>query len=82
MIQAASFASSNRLIFVPEQYNNQNEPEKQPNGKKNRRTMNPDNLRRIQKALNNGQSVNSIAKQEDVSEFTIRYAIKMGKLNK
>lgn len=36
----------------------------------------------IQKKLNNGQSVNSIAKQEGVRESAIRYGIKQGYLKK
>ena len=39
-------------------------------------------IKRIQKKLNTGQSVNSIAKQEGISEGTIRYGIKTGKLEK
>jgi len=80
--QAVSLASNNRLIFVPDHSNNRKVHEEQPNEKKNRRRMTPDKLPRIQEALNNGQSVNSIAKQEGVSEFSIRYAIKNGKLKK
>ena len=80
--QAGRFASDNRLIFVPDQNNNNKEPVKLPNGKRARRTMTPEKLLRIQKALNDGQSINSIAKQENVSEFTIRYAIDKGKLKK
>ena len=39
-------------------------------------------LERIQIKLNKGESVNSIAKVEGVSEGTIRHAIKQGKLKK
>jgi hypothetical protein len=37
---------------------------------------------RIQEKLNNGQSVNSIAKEEGLRESAIRYAIKQGYLKK
>jgi transposase len=39
-------------------------------------------LERIQKKLDNQQSVNSIAKEEGLSEGSIRYAIKTGSLKK
>ena len=39
-------------------------------------------LERIQKKLDKGQSVNSIAKEEDLSEGSIRYSVKQGYLKK
>ena len=42
----------------------------------------PHVLKRIQAKLNKGQSVNSIAKQEGISEGSIRYGVKTGKLEK
>jgi len=39
-------------------------------------------LERIQKKLDNGQSVNSIAKQEKLTEGAIRYTIRQGYLKK
>jgi transposase len=42
----------------------------------------PDVLERIQKKMDKGQSVNSIAKEEGFSEGSIRYAIKTGTLKK
>jgi hypothetical protein len=42
----------------------------------------PDVLERIQKKLDNGQSNYSIAKEESISEGSIRYAIKKGYLKK
>jgi len=42
----------------------------------------PPVLERIQGKLNTGQSVNSIAKQEGISEGSIRYAISQGRLKK
>ena len=42
----------------------------------------PHVLKRIQSKLNKGQSVNSIAKQEGISEGCIRYSVKTGKLEK
>lgn len=42
----------------------------------------PEVLARIQKQLDKNRSVNSIAKQEGISEGSIRYCIKVGKLQK
>jgi hypothetical protein len=42
----------------------------------------PDVLDRIQSKLNDSQSVNSIAKEEGLSEGSIRAAIKLGRLKK
>jgi len=42
----------------------------------------PDVLERIQKKLFEGNSVNSIAKKENISEGSIRYAINQGRLKK
>lgn len=42
----------------------------------------PDVLQRIQDELNRGKSAYSIAKQEGISEGSIRYAIKQGRLKK
>jgi len=42
----------------------------------------PDVLLRIQTKLDSGFSVNSIAKKEHISEGSIRYAIKQGRLKK
>lgn len=42
----------------------------------------PDVLERIQQKLDKGQSVNSIAKEELISEGSIRYSIQQGRLKK
>ena len=44
--------------------------------------MLPDRISRIQKQLDKGINVNQIAKKEKISEGTIRYWIKKGKLKK
>lgn len=44
--------------------------------------MTPERLSRIQKLLNKGESNNSIARQEGISEGSIRYMIKQGQLKK
>jgi DNA-binding NarL/FixJ family response regulator len=50
--------------------------------KKYKIKLRPDVLQRIQKDIDRGQSINSIAKQENVSNSAIHKAIKSGKLNK
>jgi DNA-binding NarL/FixJ family response regulator len=49
-------------------------------GKKHYQKLNPEKLERIQKCLDNGQSINSIANREGISEGTVRKAVKTGKL--
>ena len=49
---------------------------------KPRKKMTLDKLPRIQARLNNGESYRSIASKEDISVFTIWYAIDKGKLKK
>ena len=44
--------------------------------------MTPERLSRIQKRLNKGESNNSIAKEEGISEGSIRYMLKQGLLKK
>ena len=54
-----------------------------PDGRKGKsHKMLPQVLERVQKQLNEGKSVNSIAKKEGVREGTIRYCIQVGKLKK
>lgn len=54
-----------------------------PDGRKGKsHKMLPQVLERVQRQLNEGKSVNSIAKKEGVREGTIRYCIQTGKLKK
>jgi len=54
-----------------------------PDGRKGKaHKMLPERKVRIQKSLDKGLSVNSIAKKEKISEGTIRYWIKKGELKK
>jgi len=68
------YATNRHLIFsqdaIPEK---QKKAEDMSEKKKRRRSMTPEKLALIQEALDRGQSINSIANQEDISEFTIRY---------
>ena len=81
--QAVLHATNNSQIFfsIDDQPSDKQEM-KEEFEKKVRRQMTPDKLLRIQEKLDNGQSKNSIASQEGVSEFTIRYHFKIGKLKK
>ena len=77
-IQAITYATHHHLIFVPEP-DNRMKQEKIQAVKKERRTMTPEIRQRVQEKLNRGDSVNSIAKQENVGEWTIRYDINVTK---
>jgi DNA-binding CsgD family transcriptional regulator len=82
MEEAIIYATNHLLIFHP----HSNEIHKH-NGqcmhKKQCRTkLTPEILLRIQTKINNGQSINSIAKQEGVSNGAIHKAIKSKKLHK
>ena len=83
IIQALILAINLRLIDGSvDMFNKKEEKSDEPviEPKKKRRPMTPDKLKLIQDALDDGKSVNSIAKKEaiDVSECTIRYHIKRG----
>ncbi|MDR1122331.1 MAG: LuxR C-terminal-related transcriptional regulator [Dysgonamonadaceae bacterium] len=80
-IQAVIFAVSHRLNIKPEQGRIRGKTKELPKGKK-QRTMTLEKLQRIQVALNKGESVNSIAIREDVSESNLRYHISTGKLKR
>jgi len=74
MTQALIFIPNHRIVVEPNQRQKQ-----QP---KIRKKMTPEKLQRIQEQLNNGESVNSIAIQEEVSESNIRYHLNAGKLKR
>ena len=76
MTQAITFAVNRHLIYQPVQL----AKTKLLNKNKQRRRMTPIKLKQIQEKLNKGQSVNSIANQEDMYESNIRYYIKTGKI--
>jgi DNA-binding CsgD family transcriptional regulator len=77
-IQAVIFATNRRIIFVSDGYG-EDLPEQSEavsvSQRKTRRRIMPDMWQHIQERLDNGQSVNSIAKQESITEGAIRYAI-------
>jgi len=79
--QAINYTNHHHLIFTHD-HENSTQAEEAPAMKKQRRAMTPVKLKRIQDALDKGKSVNSIAKQENVGEWTIRYAIDTQKLKK
>jgi DNA-binding NarL/FixJ family response regulator len=85
MIEAIIFASNRRMIFSQKTLplHQPKIPYNKPlHHKKNRRPLTDETILRIQQRLDNGQSVNSIAKMEGVYESTVRYAIQTGKLKR
>jgi len=76
--QAIIYATNNHLIYVTKQEKSKHPEETSP-AKKKRRPLTPEKHQRIQDALDNGQSIRSVAKQENVGEWTIRYAIDFSK---
>ena len=79
MTQAVTYAINRRLIFG---CNNEKKTVEQPKETRTRHLMTPDMILRIQAKLDIGQSVNSIAKQENIAESAIRYVINKGKLRR
>jgi hypothetical protein len=80
MAQAIIFATNHRMIFATEACLKQQAVGIAP--KRTRQRLTPEILLRIQQGVNNGVSINSIAKKEAVSEGAIRYAIKQGKITR
>ena len=79
MIQAITYAANQHLIYSYESGHLHVEP---PQERRIRHLITTDMILRIQEKLDIGESVNSIAKQENVSESAIRYAINKGKLRR
>jgi DNA-binding NarL/FixJ family response regulator len=77
MLQAVIYATDHLLLFDHSMVSKKNKKKK---CKKHRDKLTPEILQDIETRLNNGQSKNFIAKEIDVSEGTIRYAIKKGKV--
>jgi len=82
IVQAIIYDANHHLIYVPKQRSNSRNHEESPKTKKQRRPITSDKLLYIQESLNKGKSVNSIAKQANVSESAIRYHIDKGRLLK
>jgi DNA-binding CsgD family transcriptional regulator len=84
-IEEATIYITNHLLLFHSHNNEINEHRQIANKKqcKQRRIkLTPEVLHRIQTGINNGQSITSISKQENVSREVIYKAIKSGKLNK
>lgn len=81
MIKAIVFASNLHLIYMSDNTLKHKKSLKAVK-QKQRRPMTSNKLLILQEELNKGKSINSIAKQMNLAEFTIRYAIKTGKLTK
>lgn len=71
--QAIMFISNHRINIKSDRHSNRTKYNEKMEGKKQRRPMTPEKYKRIQEALNKGESNNSIAKRENVGEYTIRY---------
>ena len=84
MLQAIISATNRHLIFFPSNNAEKRKKGEKPEYQKERRPITPDKRNKIQAELDEGKSINSIANQKDVdvSEFTIRYQIKVGNLKK
>ena len=80
--QALIFVTNHRVITETGRSFNKGKSKEPPKIKKPQKKMTPEKLHRIQEALNMGESVNSIAKRENIGEYTVRYAIRTGKLKK
>lgn len=77
--QAIMFAVNHHLIYRETKRRSVPKRKKAPAGRKWRRQMTPDKLLLAQRELNRGKNNIEIAEMAEVSEFTVRYAIKMGK---
>ena len=82
MMQAVIHATNLHLIYSRGCNSAKQEKEEAPERKKCRRPITPEKRPRIQERLHKGQSIRSIARQENVSECAIRYQIKTGNLAK
>ena len=80
LMQAVIYAFDHQLIFEPNENVRKGKQETQIRPKRTRRLLTPELVQQIQKRLNEGQSIRSIAKSAQVTEGAIRYAIKRGKL--
>jgi DNA-binding CsgD family transcriptional regulator len=83
MEQAIIYATNHQLIFNFYPVEMKSVKEEKPQKKQDcNHSLKPDILGRIQNGLDNGQSVNYLAKQEGFSETALRKAIKQGILRK
>jgi len=76
MMQAVIFATNHRLMFTSKKCANFQELGLPPVCQRTRKPITAEMLQRIKKRKENGESVNSIAKHERISESAIRYALK------
>jgi DNA-binding NarL/FixJ family response regulator len=84
--QAVVYATNHLMLFEtgpdsPDKNVSSDQPPEN-NNKKQRNKLIAEKLHNIQIRLNSGQSVNSIAKEENISRSSIRNAVKTGKLHK
>jgi DNA-binding CsgD family transcriptional regulator len=76
MMQAVVYATNHRLLFTAKKCSTYQELGLPPEYKRTRTLISDEMLLRIQKRRDNGESVNSIARHEGVTEGAIRYALR------
>ena len=79
MMQAVIFASNHRLMFTAKKCSSFQEMGMPPAYKRTRTLISEEMLQRIQNRRDAGESINSIAKHERITEGAIRYALKKEK---
>jgi DNA-binding CsgD family transcriptional regulator/predicted DNA-binding protein YlxM (UPF0122 family) len=80
MRQAFIYAQNHQMIYVSQPLQ-PSELSKTPN-KKTRRRLTNEMITYIQHGIDDGFSINRLAKEVDITEGSIRYAVKQGKLKK
>jgi len=82
IVQAINIATNNHMIFKPEQNvgKESKKLEEETTSKRTRQPITPEMIAIIQESIDKGNLYRPIAKQLNISEGTIRYNIKIGKL--
>jgi DNA-binding CsgD family transcriptional regulator len=78
MMQAVIFATNHRLMFTAKKCATYKELGLPPAHKRTRTLISDEMLLRIKKRRDNGESINSIARHESITEGAIRYALRRG----
>lgn len=82
LMQAIDYTLEEQLLLSNNLIYHAPTPDRQQGCRRTRHLITPDMILRIQEGLNQGHSVNSIAKQEHIAESAIRYTIVKGRLEK
>jgi DNA-binding CsgD family transcriptional regulator len=81
MLEAFIYAQNHQMIHVSQPLQHSESLNKTPN-KKTRRLLTNEMITYIQHGIDNGFSINWLAKEVDITEGAIRYAVKQGKLKR